>query len=81
METLLCDVIGCGRPAAWVRVENLESCCEDFLCSVCQTKLRRLQPREALHYIPCDVNIALLPPISGAKYVDLDGDDVIYIGA
>ncbi len=47
METLLCEVIGCGRPAVWARVEKAQSNREDFLCAVCQVKLRMIKPSEA----------------------------------
>ena len=39
METLLREVIGCGRPAAWARVEDAPGKREDFY-AICAERTR-----------------------------------------
>ncbi len=74
MQQLACDVVGCGRPAAWARVANVQKMQEDFLCNHCWANLRVSKLREAACYIPCDYELP-----ESAFTALRDNDEVIYI--
>lgn len=55
MQVPRCEVVGCRRAAAWVRVTNINSRHEDFLCSCCWQSLHGRKPVEAACYVRSSV--------------------------
>ena len=54
MQIPLCEVVGCRRAAAWVRIENINARHEDFLCQCCWQSLQSHKPLEAACYAHTD---------------------------
>ncbi|HZO90350.1 MAG TPA: hypothetical protein VFB38_18640 [Chthonomonadaceae bacterium] len=52
MPVLLCEVIGCGRPAAYVRVAAGSGHMEDYLCARCYRELQARFPDRIGFYAP-----------------------------
>lgn len=50
MQAVLCEVVGCHSPAAWIRVENINCRHENLLCDCCWHILRNCKPLEAACY-------------------------------
>jgi hypothetical protein len=73
MNALECDVIGCGRPASWVRSRDLDDTYEDFLCNICWATLRVLFPEEAACYLVCD------PVLAESRLTTANAEEVILI--
>ena len=57
MKFLVCDIIGCDRPGAWMRIENGTDGAEDFLCEACRAKLNAARPDRAGYYVPFDIDV------------------------
>lgn len=51
MQNPQCEVVGCPRVAAWVRVKNINSRHEDFLCHCCWQTMESRKPAEAACYV------------------------------
>jgi len=51
MEAPYCDVIGCERPADWIRLADEGAYISDYLCHQCRQRLWRVRPAEADRYL------------------------------
>jgi len=54
MKARSCDVVGCGRPAYWVRVSRINKNHETNLCQRCWAYLHAHSEDQALCYAPKD---------------------------
>ena len=54
MQVKRCDVVGCGRPAYWVRFAHLDSNRGNNLCQRCWASLRARSEQQAWCYAPKD---------------------------
>ena len=54
MQAKLCDVVGCGRPAYWVRITHIDTNHGKNLCQRCWAYLHARSEPQALCYAPKD---------------------------
>lgn len=59
METLLCDVVGCGRKATWIHIAPVSSTDEDLLCHRCWANLRASHPEVSACYVVTEEEFAV----------------------
>ncbi len=54
MNAKICDVVGCGQPAYWVRVAQLHTNDDRNICQSCWVNLRSASESQARCYAPKD---------------------------
>ncbi len=60
MSVPTCEVIGCERPAEYMRVQDGATVMEDYLCRECYQKCRLRFYRKGLYYLPLSLTTRIV---------------------
>ena len=79
MENRSCEVVGCCRPAAWIRAAEAITNLEEALCSHCWASLRYMKPQSAMLYTPCENATSFSELTTAVVFSENDCEEAIYI--